>query len=506
MRSNKLSREDIPGDEIDNDQSDEKVPLLSDNVTETTKEKITRVYGALKPFVIISSSYLLYTITDGAVRMIVLLHAFSLNFTALETAIMFSLYELAGVFTNLVAGVAGARWGIKSTLITGLCLQFVGIGMLFGWQENWTKSIGIVYVTVAQMFCGISKDLVKLGGKTVTKLVTPEDKQTRLFKIVSLLTGWKNTLKGVGYFLGSALLMINYYLSLGVMCVLIVCALPWAICGLSKDLGRTRRENIKLSTIFKKNFNVNILSLARFFLFGSRDLWFEVPLPFFLRSDDGIGWERAAVGAYLAGWIIIYGQVQSWSPQLLLKPLRQSPANKWVCALWGFILIVCPVFLGCFLQFSHAIQEHVVEIMTAAITVGLIMFAVVFAVNSAVHSYLIVKYSEGDKVAMNVGFYYMANAMGRLTGTLLSGVLYDYVGAATSTAQGFASCFWVSVGFAVVAACVALFLNDNSGGLQCGPCLNCLNSRSGTGEGRYEVIDNKDDNEPTQSSAVTHTA
>ncbi|XP_077984814.1 uncharacterized protein LOC144439401 [Glandiceps talaboti] len=461
--------------EQENDEATESEGLKDKNMKYSTRmETVKEKFNGLKPFVIISTSYLLFTVTDGAIRMIVLLHAYNLNFSAWETAIMFSMYELAGVFTNLIAGVAGARWGIKATLITGLCLQFVGIGMLFGWQDDWSKSIGIIYVTIAQMFCGISKDLVKLGGKTVTKLVTPDEKQNRLFKIVSLLTGWKNSLKGLGYFLGSAFLMINYYVALAVMCGLILLALPLAVCGLTSELGRTRKENIKLKSIFKKNYNVNTLSLARFFLFGSRDLWFEVPLPFFLRSDDGLGWERAAVGGFLAGWIILYGQVQSWSPQLILKPLRQSPANKWSCSLWGFILIWCPLFLGCFLQFSTAVQEGIIEIMTTVLVIGLFMFAFIFAVNSAIHSYLIVKYSEGDKVAMNVGFYYMSNSMGRFTGTLVSGALYEFVGAATTTAQGFAACFWFSLGFVILAALAALFLRDNAGGLSCGPCLKCL--------------------------------
>jgi Major Facilitator Superfamily len=172
---------------------------------------------ALRPFVIISTSYLLFTITDGAIRMIVLLHAYNKNFSALEVAYMFTLYELAGVFTNLAAGVMGAKWGIKFTLISGLSLQLLSYALLFGWQDDWSKSTAIIYVTIAQMFAGVAKDLTKLGGKTVTKLVTPSEKETQLFKLVSLLTGWKNSLKGVGYFLGSALLQVSYELALSCM-------------------------------------------------------------------------------------------------------------------------------------------------------------------------------------------------------------------------------------------------------------------------------------------------
>jgi MFS family permease len=233
----------------------------------------------LRPFVIISITYLLFTVTDGAIRMIVLLHAYNKSFSALEVAIMFTLYELAGVFTNLAAGLMGARWGIRFCSVLGLSLQILSYGLLFGWQDDWTKQQAIVYVTIAQMFAGIAKDLTKLGGKTVTKLVTPEGRDTRLFHIVSLLTGWKNSLKGVGYFLGSALLEISYEAALWTMIVLILIALPFAVFGLSKDLGTAKKKNASWREIFVlDNWNLNVLSFARMFLFASRDFWFEVPV------------------------------------------------------------------------------------------------------------------------------------------------------------------------------------------------------------------------------------
>jgi MFS family permease len=233
----------------------------------------------LRPFVIISITYLLFTVTDGAIRMIVLLHAYNKSFSALEVAIMFTLYELAGVFTNLAAGLMGARWGIRFCSVLGLSLQILSYGLLFGWQDDWTKQQAIVYVTIAQMFAGIAKDLTKLGGKTVTKLVTPEGRDTRLFHIVSLLTGWKNSLKGVGYFLGSALLEISYEAALWTMIALILIALPFAVFGLSKDLGTAKKKNASWREIFVlDNWNLNVLSFARMFLFASRDFWFEVPV------------------------------------------------------------------------------------------------------------------------------------------------------------------------------------------------------------------------------------
>lgn len=228
---------------------------------------------ALRPFVVISSSYLLFTITDGAIRMIVLLHAYNNNFSALEVAIMFTLYELAGVFTNLAAGFFGSKWGIKCTLISGLTLQLLAYGLLFGWQDDWNKTQSIIYVTFTQMFAGVAKDLTKLGGKTVTKLVTPDEQETKLFKLVSLITGWKNSLKGVGYFLGSALISVSYFLALGVMMGLIVLAMPWALFGLDRSLGTAKKSNAKWHDVFKlDNRRLNLLSLARLFLFGEFSL------------------------------------------------------------------------------------------------------------------------------------------------------------------------------------------------------------------------------------------
>mmetsp|Transcript_19708 Transcript_19708/g.29246 ORF Transcript_19708/g.29246 Transcript_19708/m.29246 type:complete len:265 (+) Transcript_19708:113-907(+) len=225
--------------EANNDLDDRKIDPAnhaSSSIMEAARSK------ALRPFVIISSSYLLFTITDGAARLIVLLHAYNKSFSAFEVALMFTLYELAGVVTNLLAGIMGAKWGIKVTLLTGLLLQLVSYGLLFGWQDDWSKEQAILYVTMAQMWGGVAKDLTKLGGKTITKLVTPEEQETKLFKLVSLITGWKNSLKGVGYFLGSALLQISYELALSVMMCLIVAAIPWALFGLDRSLGTAKKD------------------------------------------------------------------------------------------------------------------------------------------------------------------------------------------------------------------------------------------------------------------------
>jgi len=452
--------------------------------------------GALLPYSIISLSYVLFTTTDGAVRMIVLLHAYALGFSAMELAGVFAAYEAAGVAVNLLAGMAGSRFGIKATLLAGLTCQLAALGLLAGWQTGWSRTTAILYVTLSQILNGVAKDLTKLGGKTVTKLVTPDEKQSKLFKLVALVTGMKNSAKGFGYLLGSGLLSVSYLGAIGFMAVLILAAYPWAWIGLDWQLGRSSKgKGLTLRSALTVNRRVGTLSLARFFLFASRDLWFEVTLPYFLRDPaSGIGWSRVAVGGFLAGWIIVYGQVQSWSPSLVLKPLRQSPPNKNAAALWASLLAPLPAAAAVALVVggrpgaSPALFGAGQASQAAAVgtlTTILYLFCVVFAVNSAVHSYLVVRYAEGDKVASTVGFYYMSNAGGRLVGTVLSGVIYDF--GKGNLPQRFGECLAVAAVFAAVAAGVVSLIGEKEGeeggkGLRCGPCLSCLMGKE-EGEG-----------------------
>ncbi|KAG7346529.1 major facilitator superfamily permease [Nitzschia inconspicua] len=481
---------------------------------------------ALRPFVIISSSYLLFTITDGAIRMIVLLHAYNENFSALEVSIMFTLYELAGVFTNLAAGVMGARWGIKFTLVSGLMLQLIAFGLLFAWNDEWNKQQAIIYVTFAQMFAGIAKDLTKLGGKTVTKLVTPDEQDTKLFKLVSLITGWKNSLKGVGYFLGSALLQVSYEVALASMMGLVLLAMPWAIFGLDRNLGTAKKKNASWSEIFVfDNRNLNWLSFARLFLFASRDFWFEVPLPFFLRSPSceglgtdvcivdedctrsaicgadnicaninsgggcgGLGVERVIVGAFLGGYIILYGQVQSWTPQLVTGPLDQTPPNKLTEILWGYINCLPTLVAWLVVSWGPTFRDYNLNAMTVWIIVIVVTFAVIFAINSSIHSYLVVNYASKEKLAVSVGLYYMSNAVGRLFGTLGSGILYTYVGedfgdaAGSDAVAGLAACFLAGTICSFMAASLTFPIKDNKSGLKCGPCCTIVAAEDGPGD------------------------
>eukprot|EP00892_Ulva_mutabilis_P010082 jgi/Ulvmu1/7446/UM036_0108.1 len=425
----------------------------------------------LRPFIVVSTSYVLYTITDGAIRMIVLLHAYRKGFSAMEVAIMFTLYELAGVVTNLLAGIAGSRWGIRSTLVVGLFLQLAGISMLYGWRDDWSKAEAIAYVTASQMLCGVAKDLTKLGGKTVAKLVTPAEKQSYLFKLVAFITGLKNSLKGAGYFLGAATVAASYDVALSILLGIIGLGLPGAIFLLDSDLGKSLgKKKVTLKDVFKMNYNINVLSAARIFLFGSRDAWFEVPLPFFLRDNiSGLGWRPALTGAFLAIFIIVYGQVQSWSPHLLLSPLKQAPANKFVALLWAAALLIVPGLLGPIILASDAFGDRDTDAMTAILVSFLAVFCFIFAVNSAVHSYLVLRYSDGSKVAVNVGFYYMSNAAGRLVGTVMSGVLYSYAGA--TRAEGFGWCFILSAIFVILCTGITTAIRDDEAGLMCGSCV-----------------------------------
>ncbi|OEU18849.1 MFS general substrate transporter [Fragilariopsis cylindrus CCMP1102] len=493
--------------ESNNDNNDDE----NDSVSEPKKESFLEQASskALRPFVIISSSYLLYTITDGAIRMIVLLQAYKLNFSALEVAIMFSLYELAGVFTNLAAGVMGAKWGIKFTLICGLTLQLFAYGLLFAWNDDWPKKSAIIYVTFAQMFAGVAKDLTKLGGKTVTKLVTPEEQETKLFKLVSLITGWKNSLKGVGYFLGSALISINYELALGVMMGIVLLAMPWAILGLDKSLGTAKEKNASFREIFVlDNKNLNWLSLARLFLFASRDFWFEVPLPFFLRSPscEGLGETQFLVGTILGGYIILYGQVQSWTPQTVTTPLSQTPPNKLTEILWGFVNCLPTLVMWIVMTWGPAFMNYEVTAMTTWIIAAVVAFAFIFAINSSIHSFLVVKYASKDKIAASVGFYYMSNACGRLFGTLGSGFLYSYVGedygdaAGNDAVAGLASCFLAGTICSLLAAAITFKIDDQQSGLKCGSCVTIIPSREEEPSSIMQeviVVDGTDDHNVT---------
>jgi len=369
----------------------------------------------LRNYVLVTAGYWAFTLTDGALRMLVLLHFHDLGYSPVAIAFLFLLYEFMGIVTNLVGGWVGARSGLNRTLLAGLGLQVVAlIGLTFQ-NASWSEAASVAFVMGLQALSGVAKDLTKMSSKSAVKFVAGDG---TLFKLVAILTGSKNALKGVGFFLGAALLSwIGYDPALIAMAVMLVVVLVAVWLLLDEDIGRAKTKPA-LRTILSKSTAINRLSAARFFLFASRDIWFVVALPIFL--DDVLGWSFEGIGAFLAVWVIGYGVVQSFAPRLLRRSLAGADAEIGAARTWAFVLGVVSAAIAAGVAADVAV--------TAVVVGGLVVFGVVFAINSSLHSYLILAYSQGDDVSLDVGFYYSANAAGRLVGTLLSGVLYLWGG------------------------------------------------------------------------------
>jgi MFS transporter, APGE family, 1-arseno-3-phosphoglycerate exporter len=368
---------------------------------------------AVSQYLVITTNYWAFTLTDGALRMLVVLYFHGLGYSPLEVATLFLLYEFFGVVTNLLGGWLAARVGLNVTMHVGLALQIVALALL----SVSTDMLSVGCVMFAQALSGIAKDLNKMSAKSSIKMLIPADQQGRLYRWVALLTGSKNTLKGVGFFLGALLMStLGFSVALLSMAMVLAAVLLWSLWQLDRDIGRVDFKP-KFSQMFSPSGSINHLSAARFFLFGARDVWFVVALPVFLQSQ--LQWSHSEVGILLAGWIIVYGLVQAKAPQFTGQRRGKLPTGE-TALKWALLLIALPLLiaLGCWLQWPAA----------AVIVAGLMAFAVVFAINSAVHSYLIIAYAKADGVSLDVGFYYMANAAGRLLGTLLSGGIYQWWG------------------------------------------------------------------------------
>lgn len=369
--------------------------------------------ASIKQYGVVTGAYWGFTLTDGALRMLVVLYFHQLGYSPLEIASLFLFYEFFGVVTNLFGGYLASRIGLNQTLFAGLGLQVVALGLLS--FESW---LSVPFVMFAQAISGVGKDLNKMSAKSSLKVLVPEDAQGKLFKWVSILTGSKNALKGAGFFLGGFLLAtIGYQQALWVMAGGLLLVTVLAKLLLHEDLGK-KKFKPKFKELFSKSRAINVLSGARFFLFGARDIWFVVALPVFLQSQ--LNWPHTQVGFMMACWVIGYGIVQSLTPKLLgFNSSDKAPTAK-TTILWVSILFLMPTAMVLLAIYGISMQFVVVA--------GLMAFAIVFAVNSAVHSYLILAYSEADGVSLDVGFYYMANALGRLVGTILSGLIYQYYG------------------------------------------------------------------------------
>jgi predicted MFS family arabinose efflux permease len=379
--------------------------------------------------------------------MLVLLHFHALGYTAVELAYLFLLYEVAGVVTNLFGGYLAARLGLKATLTSGLALQVVALTALAFVPLVWAKAATVAWVMGAQVLSGVAKDLTKMSSKSALKVLVPPDESARLFRWVALLTGSKNALKGLGFFVGGALLSVaGFRTGLLAMAAALVIVLAGAALTLPAALGKSRFKP-KFTEVFSKSRPINVLAAARLFLFATRDVWFVVGVPVFLATQ--LGWSFTAVGSFLALWVVGYGVVQSLAPALIARWTKGAAPTGRSARVLALALAVTTALVA--LSLSLGGRPSLVLVL------GLAVFGAIFALNSSVHSFLILAYSDGDKVAMNVGFYYTANALGRLLGTLLSGVMF--------TEYGLAACLWTSVALAVVTVALTLLLPRQQPGL-----------------------------------------
>ncbi len=382
----------------------------------------------IRQYIVVTGNYWAFTLTDGALRMLVVLYFHSLGYSPIDIAMLFIFYEIFGVITNLIGGWLGARLGLNRTMNIGLFMQVVALGMLL----VPTGLLIVPWVMAAQALSGIAKDLNKMSAKSSIKLLVPSDAQGQLYQWIAILTGSKNALKGAGFFLGGALLsLLGFKGAVLVMAILLAIVWLFSLWSLKKDLGKAKSKP-KFTEIFSKSRAINYLSAARMFLFGSRDVWFVVALPLYLASE--FAWDHWTVGGFLATWVMGYGFVQGFAPKLTGK----VPDGRHALG-WAMVLALIPLLIA----IALTLQWHA----QAALIIGLLIFGALFAINSSLHSYLIVSYAEEDGVSLDVGFYYMANAIGRLTGTVLSGWLYqDY---------GLAICLWVSAGFIMLTALIS---------------------------------------------------
>jgi predicted MFS family arabinose efflux permease len=372
----------------------------------------------LRSYVIVTASYWGFTLVDGALRMLVLLHFFRLGYTPFTLAFLFLFYEIAGIAANLGGGWLALRFGIPRMLAAGQVLQIAGLVMLSLLDPGWTAAVSVLWVLIAQGISGIAKDVTKTASKSAIK-ATSGDGSGQLFHWVAWFTGSKNAMKGAGFFLGGLLLdLVGFQHALWLMAALIGIILVAGFVLLPSQLGKAKSSKT-VRELFGKSRGVNLLAAARIFMFGARDVWFVVGLPVFLYAN---GWRFLEVGGFLALWTIGYGAIQALAPELVRRSddglSREVPAARW----WAGILAVIPLVLAFLLQMPDLPHPDWI------IVGGLALFALPFAVNSSLHSYLILAYAGSEKAAEDVGFYYAANATGRLLGILLSGALYQVGG------------------------------------------------------------------------------
>ncbi len=378
---------------------------------------------AVRNYAIVTAAYWGFTLTDGALRMLVLLHFYKLGYSPFTLAFLFLLYEAAGVLANLIGGWLATRYGITRMLSVGLLTQICGFTLLSLLDPAWGPALSVAWVVVAQGVCGVAKDLTKTASKSAIKVTQNEARaqdggNSQLFKWVAWFTGSKNAMKGVGFFLGGLLLQgLGFRHALWAMAALLALVLLGVLLSLPRMMGKSKASS-SAKELFAKNAGINALAAARVALFGARDVWFVVGVPVFLYAQ---GWTFTMVGGFLAAWTIGYGLVQALAPQMVRRSAdglsAEVPAARW----WSLGLALVPIGI------AAAVLLEVPHLQWVVVG-GLALFGFAFAVNSSVHSYLVLAYAGSEKAAEDVGFYYAANALGRFLGTLLSGLLYQWGG------------------------------------------------------------------------------
>ncbi len=373
---------------------------------------------AVRDYLIVTASYWGFTLVDGALRMLVLLHFFKLGYSPFTLAFLFLLYEFAGIVANLAGGWLAVRFGIPRMLAVGQILQIAGLGMLSVLDPAWTAAASVAWVVAAQGIAGLAKDFTKTASKSAIKATAAEG-SGQLFKWVAWFTGSKNAMKGIGFFVGGLLLdVVGFKSALWLMAGLIGVILVAGLLLLPRQLGKAKSSRT-MHELFAKSRSINLLAAARIFMFGARDVWFVVGLPVFLYAA---GWRFVEVGAFLAAWTIAYGGIQAAAPNLVTRSADGLSREVPNARLWAGLLVAVPLVLALLLQSPGLWRPDIVVVL------GLALFGLPFAVNSSLHSYLILAYAGSEKAAEDVGFYYAANATGRLLGILLSGALYQVAG------------------------------------------------------------------------------
>lgn len=415
------------------------------------KSSLSSLAPGVRQYMLVTGNYWAFTLTDGALRMLVVLYFYGLGYSPLEIAMLFIFYEVFGVITNLIGGWLGARLGLNKTMNIGLFIQIVALSMLL----VPSSLLSIPWVMMAQALSGIAKDLNKMSAKSAIKTLVPSNAQGQLYTWVALLTGSKNALKGAGFFLGGLLLnLLGFHGALLGMVVALTIVWVFSLFTLGQDIGKAKNKP-KFSEIFSKSKALNTLSAARMFLFGARDVWFVIAVPVYLAG--ALGWSHVGVGTFMACWVIGYGFIQGVAPKITNRRLlRSEQSAKSTRAnqddndtpdgrdafVWASVLAFIPLLISLGIDSGWNTSFVLVT--------GLLIFGVLFAINSSLHSYLVVSYANEDGVSLDVGFYYMANAMGRLIGTVLSGWVFQ--------AYGLAACLIISTAFVVFAAVLSLAL------------------------------------------------